>query len=183
MERRDLFRVLTATALAGSQAEAQHAHVAPKAGAQAAQAPRFFTAAQHQTVEQLCEMLLPADAMGPGAKQAGVPGFIDTLLVYAGEGVRNQWRAGVAAVDDAARREFDKAFVECGHDQQAAIMRLLAENEAAPETELQCFFAVFKRTAVEGFGLSLVGRRALGYRGNTAIRSFPGCTHREHQRL
>jgi hypothetical protein len=105
------------------------------------------------------------------------------LLVYAGEGVRNQWRAGVAAVDDAARREFDKAFVECGHNQQAAIMRLLAENEAAPETELQRFFAVFKRTAVEGFGLSLVGRRALGYRGNTAIRSFPGCTHREHQPL
>jgi hypothetical protein len=180
MERRELVQIMVGTALAGPFAEAQHQR---DAGPQAHSpyTPRFFDAGQYRMLDELCELLLPADDSGPGAREAGVAGFVDTVLLYADADTQQRWRAGLAAVEAAAQREFGKGFLECDAGQHAAIMNLLAENESNPETELQRFFGALKRAAIEGFGLSEAGKRALGYRGNTAVAGFQGCTHPEHQ--
>lgn len=171
MQRRDVFRILTATALAGRRAVAQHTDAAP----------RFFTREQYETVDCLCEMLLPADQDGPGGREAGVAGFIDTVLHHADERTRELWRSGLQAVDDAARGEFGRPLLECEPSQQTRIMEAMAENEDRPATALQHFFGLLKRTAIQGFASSDAGRGYFGYRGDTAIADFPGCTHPEHQ--
>jgi hypothetical protein len=58
----------------------------------------------------------------------------------------------------------------------------MARNEKDPSTELERFFPILKQLTVEAYSLSDVGMtQHFGYRGNTAIQEFPGCTHPEHQ--
>jgi len=80
MERRELFKILAATA-AGSQASAQHQHgtAAPDL---ASYKPRFFSASEYETLDHLCEVILPAGAQSPGARQAQVRFFIDVMVHF-----------------------------------------------------------------------------------------------------
>ncbi len=42
--------------------------------------PRYFNAAEWDTLTALVDRLIPADDTGPGALQAGVPEFIDMQM-------------------------------------------------------------------------------------------------------
>ena len=182
MERRALFRIIAAGAVAGSQASAQHQHEAGAAVDYAAYRPRFFTAGEYEALDRLCEIIIPADDQSPGAHQAQVRFYIDTVLLHSDPQSQQRWRAGLKAVEDAARAGFGKAFVECGERQQEAIVARMAQHEGAPESELERFFGPLKRMTVEGYGLSEVGaRQGFGYKGDTSLTEFPGCTHPEHK--
>jgi hypothetical protein len=182
MERRELFRIIAAGAVVGSQASAQHQHAAGAAIDYAGYKPRFFTAAEYETLDRLCEIIIPADDHSPGARQAQTRYFIDTVLHHSDSQSQQRWRAGLKAVEDAARADFEKSFVECGAKQQDAIVARMARNEGAPENELERFFGPLKRLTVEVYALSEVGaRQGLGYKGDTSLAEFPGCTHPEHK--
>ena len=182
MERRELFRIIAAGAVAGSQVSAQHQHEAGAAVDYAGYRPRFFTAAEYETLDRLCEIIIPGEDQSPGAHQAQARFFIDTVLHYSDSQSQQRWRGGLKAVEDAAQADFGKSFVECGAKQQDAIVARMAHNEGAPENELERFFAPLKRLTVEGYALSEVGaRRGLGYKGDTSLAEFPGCTHPEHK--
>src|SRR6266478_1722548 len=111
MERRELFKILAATA-AGSQASAQHQHgtAAPDL---ASYKPRFFSASEYETLDHLCEVILPA-----GARQAQVRFFIDVMVHFSDAQSQQRWRAGLKAVEEAAQASFGKPLVECGARQQ-----------------------------------------------------------------
>ena len=54
----------------------------------------------------------------------------------------------------------------------------MARNEGDPTTELERFFAVLKRSTLDGYYTSKVGiHEDLNYQGNSALADFPGCTH------
>jgi hypothetical protein len=183
MERRELFRIIAAGAVAGSQASAQHQHEAAAAVDYTAYQPRFFTAAEYQTVDRLCELIIPADDQSPGAHQAQTRFYIDTVLHYSDPQSQQRWRAGLRAVDSAAQAGFGKPFAECGAPQQDALVARMAQHEGAPENELERFFGPLKRMTVESYALSEVGaRQGFGYKGDTSLTEFPGCTHPEHKR-
>jgi hypothetical protein len=57
----------------------------------------------------------------------------------------------------------------------------MAANETNPVTSLDRFFVAVKELAIEAFYLSAVGKKSLGYKGDTAVSDFPGCTHPEHK--
>jgi hypothetical protein len=182
MERRELFRIIAAGAVAGSQASAQHQHETGAAVDYAGYRPRFFTAAEYETLDRLCEIIIPAEDQSPGAHQAQVRFFIDTVLHYSDSQSQQRWRAGLKAVEDAAQAGFGKSFVECEARQQDAIVARMARNEGAPENELERFFGLLKRLTVDGYVLSEVGaRQGLGYKGDISLAEFPGCTHPEHK--
>lgn len=72
------------------------------AQATAASRYEFFSAAEAAFVEAAVARLIPADALGPGALEAGVPRFIDRQLAGAyGAGERlyraGPWRKGTAS--------------------------------------------------------------------------------------
>ena len=169
LDRRELFRIISAT-LAAGPALAQHQHGAAATAMPdiAAYKPRALSPAQYNTLDALCEILLPAGDDGPGAHEAGVAYYLDTVLHYGSDAQRAVWRRGL---DSAAAG---------GADLEAVLARW-SKSEAAPHTEDEKFFAALKSAAIGAFYLSEQGRRCLGYQGDTAIPTVPGCTHKEHQ--
>jgi hypothetical protein len=176
LHRRDIFRILGAT-LAVEALEAQHQHQpAPLKGAPKDYHPRFFSQAEYRLVDELCELLIPADDRSPGAREAGVAWFIDTVLLYSDPARQQTWRQSVAAIDQLAQTGFGERFLNCRPEKQITIMEVLVQNEGDPQTPLEQFFAEFKPTVIEAFSVSEVGmQQYFRYRGNTEVSDFPGC--------
>ncbi len=162
MQRRELFPILGLGLAAGELVGAE---------------PRVFTAGEFALLRRLCELLLPADESGPGAKEAGVAEYIDLTLQYGTESERALWRSGLLAVDALAQREFGKGFLDCEVEQQAKVMDRMAAGEQRPESAAERFFGMWKAAAIQGFSWSVAGRKALGYEGDKMMGVFTGCTH------
>jgi hypothetical protein len=184
IERRELFKILGATLVAAQKGAAQHAHGTAAAIDTANYKPRFFSERQYRVIGDLTEIIIPADEQSPGAQAAGVRFYIDTVLHYAAPDVQQHWRDGLAAVEEEAHAQFGKDFPDLSAAQRDQLVAVMAEGEKSPKTEMERFFPVLKQATVDAFALSDIGMKEyLGYKGNTAIAEFPGCTHPEHQRI
>ncbi len=149
--------------------------------AAAAYRPQFFTAAQFAAVDRLTELIIPADEQSGGASAAKVGVYIDVLLSAASPAVRSQWKRGLQALDAACRQRFDGPFHELTDERQNALLAAMAQNEGAPATALQRFFAPLKRMTIDGYYTSKIGiHDDLRYIGNSALPEFPGCGHPQH---
>jgi len=183
IERRDLFKILGAVWMSPGESAAQHAHVVTAPPDIAHYKPRFFSDREYAAVDSLTEIVIPADEQSPGAHAVGVRFYIDTLVFRSDQKVQERWRAGLAAVDEAARATFAKGFADCSGEQQEKVVAQMARNETAPTTELERFFRVLKSLTLDAFVLSEAGMNEyLGYKGNIAVPDFAGCTHPEHRR-
>jgi Gluconate 2-dehydrogenase subunit 3 len=114
----------------------------------------------YAVLEQLCERLIPSESGSPGAREARVAWYIDTVLRYATPATQRLWtealrRLGPEVTDETMRRE-----------------------AAAEDSFLN---TTLKPLAIEAYCLSSEGQRALGYRGNRTLGAFPGCAHAEHE--
>ncbi len=75
---------------------------------------------------------------------------------------------------------FGKKFVEIGEDQQIVLLTPLSEAAFRGDTKGagESFFHAIKSMTADGYYTSYAGLvQELGYKGNTALASFPGCTH------
>jgi hypothetical protein len=184
MERRELFKVLGAAIVATREAAAQHDHQTPLVVRIEDYKPRFFSDQEYQALDALTDIIIPADDQSPGAHAAGVRYYLDVVLLYADPQTQQQWRKGLAAVDEHSGARFSKPIVDCTAAQKHLVIGTMAQNEKTPSTDLERFFATLKEMTVEAYALSDVGMaQHFGYRGNVAIQEFPGCTHPEHQRF
>jgi len=104
---------------------------------QAKKAPprlKVLTAAQYATVEALVEAIIPADERSPGAMEARVADYIDLLLSEADALIRQQWLAGLAALDGEASKRFSAPFVRLPEGQMVALLTDISQYElAAPK--------------------------------------------------
>ncbi|MBV8705789.1 MAG: gluconate 2-dehydrogenase subunit 3 family protein [Acidobacteriaceae bacterium] len=184
MDRRDLFKILGAGLAIGPELLAEHEHLPSGASPidVAHYQPRFLSAQEYKVLGRLCDIIMPADEASPGACEAGVPFYIDSLLVYAKPELQQVWRSGLAQVQTAAKAKFDHSFDGCQPQEQEEIVADMAINETDPQTPLQSFFRPLKDLTLTGYCLSDAGmRQYLGYQGDRAIKDFPGCTHPQHQ--
>jgi gluconate 2-dehydrogenase gamma chain len=83
-----------------------------------------------RTLEAIVARLIPSDANGPGALEAGAARYIDIALGDALADFRAAYAAGLAAVDAHARRAHGKPLTELGPEQQDGVLRDLEENRA-----------------------------------------------------
>jgi gluconate 2-dehydrogenase gamma chain len=88
---------------------------------------RSFTAEEAQTVDAICECLIPADRY-PGAHQAGVVNYIDIQLTKAFKKHKKVYRQGIAAVDAASRKAFGRRFVELTPERQVEALKDAERN-------------------------------------------------------
>ncbi|MGA1995971.1 MAG: gluconate 2-dehydrogenase subunit 3 family protein [Bryobacteraceae bacterium] len=88
---------------------------------------RFFTAGEAQTVEAICEQIIPADR-DAGARQSGVVDYIDIQLTRHFKRHRKTYRQGIAAVDRASRAKFGKRFADLAAEQQSEALIEVEEN-------------------------------------------------------
>jgi gluconate 2-dehydrogenase gamma chain len=132
---------------------------------EAAWQPTFLSKRQGALVSEVAEVIIPKTDT-PGAKEAGVPAFIDVMLkdVYEDEG-RQRYVSGLKAFDDAARTAHGKAFVELPKLQQAKLVRKFHDEAVVAELALDTetsflrrpFILMTKELTLLGFFTSNVG--------------------------
>jgi hypothetical protein len=183
MNRRDLLRVLGATAavpaLAGASGERLVA-----AGRRVHRRVRdrgfqLLDPHQREVVATLVEIIIPTTDT-PGARAAGVPEFIDLLLAeWAPDDDRARFLQGIADVDARAKAAFGTDFLGATEAQRATIVgqldgevQALREKKGNPQDH---FFQRLKFLTVFGYCSSEVGAtQVLHY--EVIPGSFDPCT-------
>ena len=168
LSRRDVLR-LTAGAVVASQVTALGTVVA-------ASGHRFFTDAEYALVDELTEILIPADDHSPGARAAAVANFIDAHLAEAFvDTPRTAWRTGLASVDALATSMHGQPFMKLTPDQRVEVMTKMAANEHTPTSDAEKFFRELKRTTAGAYYSSDIGiHKEMEYKGNTMLQEYAG---------
>ena len=131
-------------------------------------APKNLPAAEFRLLTTLVDMIIPPSDT-PGAAAAGVDRYIDEELSN-DETLGSKIRSGLAAIEEAGFSSWDA---------NRRIALLTEYSEAAGVRG--DFFQLLKDLTVDGYYSSEIGLvRELGYKGNSFLKEFPGCTHEEH---
>ncbi|HEX5484338.1 MAG TPA: gluconate 2-dehydrogenase subunit 3 family protein [Terriglobia bacterium] len=163
MERRTAIKIVALSAFSAT--------VSPSSDAAFLWSPdayqlRFFTQAENQLLDQLMEIIIPADAHSPGAHAAKVSLFADWMVSTSHEAVQAKWRENLRAFRQAA-----------AHSSPVDALAEAASHESRPRTALDHFFVDLKQMTVNGYYTSAIGiHQDLQYQGNTYLAAFPGCT-------
>ena len=180
MERRVMLKLVAAGVFAPRvNAGPQHlVSIAP----QAAYTLEFFTAPQNEMLDRLSDIIIPTDEHSPGAHEARVSHFMDVMLSESPEDVRQAWRNGLVLVDEEAKKQFRRPFLELSRAEQEKIVATMAAHEQAPQNDLERFFGRVKQMTINGYYTSRIGiDQELKYMGDRPLAEFPGCNHPEHQ--
>src|SRR6266571_972404 len=119
MNRREVLLLLAGTAALPDRllAIGRTVHQRARAGTLRALNPH-----QNETVATSAELIIPKTDR-PGAREAGVPAFIDVMLAdWGDDDQRQMFMAGLANVDERSRALFGKEFVACSEAQQTQIL-------------------------------------------------------------
>jgi gluconate 2-dehydrogenase gamma chain len=121
--------------------------------AQAASAAPYvnLTAAEAATLEAFVARLIPSDANGPGALEAGAARYIDAALGNALAAQRPAYSAGLAALEAYARSRTGASFAALTPQRQDELIGDLEENRAtgfAPSSS--AFFELVLSNMLEG---------------------------------
>ena len=149
------------------------------AAAPVAAAPRFFTREEMALVDELAEMILPADGHSGGARTAKVAAFIDSRLAEAvlpaAMEARKRWRDGLAVVEAVSREMHGGGFLTGTPAQRLAVLTRMAANESAPKAPEELFFRELKGRTIHAYYTSKVGiHDEMEYKGNTLQADFAG---------
>jgi hypothetical protein len=164
INRRDLIRIGAGAVLA-----------APAVFA-AADAPKFFTPAEFAMVDELTELIIPADDHSPGARAAQVAAYLDTRLAEAFEAKdRDDWRRGLKLVDELSGKMHGVGFMEASPEQRIAVLTRMAKNEMKAKTPDEVFFRELKHATAQGYYTSKIGiHQEMEYKGNVMLEEFVG---------
>lgn len=173
--REVLSRLAMACAAAGfvDRLDAQVAHhVARQTASGGAYAPKALSAHEFRTLQRLTDLIVPVDGGKPGAVQAGVPEWIDTLLGVNAE-LKGRYSTGLAWLDQTMKTRGAADFVSATPGQQTALLDVIAfpKNRSAETAAGIDFFTLARRMTVDGFYTSEIGMRDI-YPGNTPRAAF-----------
>lgn len=153
--RRELLKAAGAAAIAAPLVVGEPLAAAARA---AAEAPKFFTRDQWALVDELTEIILPADDHSGGARAAKVVNAIDGWLAEAFEpDPKTRWVEGLARVDALAREKKGSAFMQLTPDDRVAVVTLMAAEEEKPVSVEGRFFNELKRRTSHFYYTSKIG--------------------------
>lgn len=217
MDRRILLRLLGSAPLAAGFAWTTDEVIAAADLAQAARpqgarfgaappfTPKFFTAHEWETVRALVDEIIPRDERSGSATDAGVPEFLDFILIdeprLAEETSRQTaMRGGLAWIDLECQRRFDKPFVACTGAERIALLDDISApplagdggevgNDVGELPRLpvlspgRAFFASFRDLVATGFWTTKMGMEDLQYLGNRYVAEWKGCPDEQMKKL
>jgi len=157
--------------------QAQKSAQAARAGApKGAFKPKFFTAHEYAMVGVLANLILPKDERSGSATDAGVPEFMDFMMVDQ-PNRHTAMSGGLAWIDLECQDRFDKRFLDCSDAERAAVLDDIAwPQRAKPEHSAGvAFFNSFRDLTASGFWSSKMGVEDLQYIGNTMVPEWKGC--------
>ena len=172
ISRRQLIKIGAAATVAASLGLGESAAASQPTAAP----PKFFTAEEFALVDELSEMIIPADAQSPGARAAKVAAFIDSQLAEAwDEKNKTDWRAGLTLVDKLAQDTTGQPFMKSPDAARVALLTRIAQNEAEPKKPEEEFFKELKSRVVQAYYTSEIGiKQDMEYKGNTYLAEFVG---------
>ena len=166
----------------------QHLHTpaatARPAAAAVAWKPLLFHPHQNETVTILSELIIPATET-PGAKAAKVNEFIDLMLSEEDDATKRNFLRGLTWIDKKSNELYAANFKDATAEQQNALLVTLSsgKNSSLEDQVGVEFFNTMKAYTINGYYTTEIGLiKELGYKGNTYLDEFPGCTHPEHQK-
>jgi gluconate 2-dehydrogenase gamma chain len=136
--------------------------------------PVFLTAEQGALVSEVAEIIIPKTDT-PGAKDVGVPGFIDQMVneCFQKED-QDKFLNGLKAFDEDAKKEYGDAFVELDAEQQTAFVKKVHDAAVNSEETDRPFILALKELTMLGFFTSEAGAtQVLQY--NPVPGSYNGC--------
>jgi gluconate 2-dehydrogenase gamma chain len=161
----------------------------------------FFTPAEAAFIEAACARLIPADELGPGAVEAGVPTFIDRQLDGPfgraerwymqgpwAKGTDSQgyqsrmnpaatYRAAIKAIDARTTAEAGQAFAKLPAAAQDDWLHRLEDGKVALDgVDAKAFFTLLLQNVQEGFWCDPIhggNRDMIGWK----LIGFPGARY------
>lgn len=192
ISRRETLKLMAlapmASGFAWTEEEVKRAHLHSRqeqeeGGAEPYQ-PQFFTDSEYKTVQILSDLVLPADDRSGSASEAGVPQFIDFMMIDR-PSMQTAMRGGLAWLDVQCLKRFDRTFAQSSAEQQKQLLDLIAYPEQAP-ADLRHgveFFNSFRDLAASGFWTTRMGIDDLQYQGNVFVSEWKGCPQEMLDRL
>lgn len=173
LSRRELIKLGAGAALAVTLAGLD-----AKAGAQTAQekAPLFFTKDEFALVDELTELIIPADEHSPGARAAQVASYIDFRLSESfEEQPKSLWRDGLKLIEQLSSEMSGKTFLQASPEQRIALLTRISQNEMNPVKPEELFFKDLKSRTARAYYTSKIGiDTEMEYKGNSYLKEFVG---------
>jgi hypothetical protein len=167
---------------AAAQAAGQNARKAVQATAKGQPyKPKFFTPHEWDTLRLLVDIIIPKDERSGGATDAGVPEFMDFIMLdplaeeSARERRQTQMRGGLRWLDTESRERFGKSFLEARDEERRALLDDVAYVKPGDDHALRygaAFFNSFRDLTASGFWSSKIGVEDLQYKGNTFVAEW-----------
>ena len=184
VERREVLRMLAlASAVSASPGfhrwafafDEHDRHAAGESIARPRTEPRFFTPEEYTLVALLASVIIPTDDT-PGATEAGVSEFIDTMVAH-DVPLQPRFRGALAWVQARSRLQHGRPFTELSGEEQIAFLEPLAyaAKHRDGDEEGRRFFNLLREYTVMGFYTSRVGLEQLGDPGLATYAESPGC--------
>ncbi len=120
--------------------------------------PQFLTEAQARITAEVAERIIPKTDT-PGAKEAGVPEFIDLMLndIHTEE-EKQRFAAGLDQVEKDSQETYGDSFVDLEPAQQDELLtKYQEEAKQNDDPETKPFFAMAKELTMVGFFTSELG--------------------------
>lgn len=127
-------------------------------------------------VDELGELIIPADEHSPGARAAKAADYIDQQLAEMWEEApKQQWREGLKLMDQISNEMSGRPFMQASPEQRVAVLTRIAQNETNPQKAEEKFFVQLKSRVAHAYYTSEIGiHNELEYKGNTYLREFAG---------
>jgi gluconate 2-dehydrogenase gamma chain len=115
---------------------------------------RFLTPEEAVLVDAVAEQIIPGDE-DPGAHEAGVVFFMDRQLAGPYRRFQEEYRAGLAGLNETSREMFNRGFVDLSWEQQTEVLKRLESGKATGTTwrtkSSADFFRMLRDHAMQGF--------------------------------
>jgi len=143
----------------------------------AASAPSIvsaFTPDQMRLIDAVVERLIPSDELGPGARETGVPVYLERSFAGHLSRERSAFSEGLATMEAAVRARHNTAFAQLSPAQQDEFLTAMEKNEVSGfRPDSRSFFIRIRQLTLEGmFGDPWYGGNR-GFAGWDLIR-YPG---------
>lgn len=143
--------------------------VAPAAG-------KFLSAHELAILDEVAELIIPADPQSGGARAAKCAEYIDARLAESIDPLwRQSWKDDLAEIDAVASEMFGKPFLNVSPAERQKLMERISRNEKSPKENIDHSFVTIKWWVAEAYYTSKIGiHDELQYQGNVYIDEFIG---------
>lgn len=127
----------------------------------------FFTRHEMDTITDLADLIIPADASSPSASEVEVPAFIE-FIVKDMPDLQAPMRDGLKWLDGHAQALHGADFIDLPPGQKSGILDSIAypDRAGAGLAEGVSFFALARELTASGYFTTQAGVEYLGYAGN-----------------